>query len=420
MDKYLLSILKEVNTIIIPGLGALTLVNEDKGEYMFMPYLKHDDGKLASFISEREGMDINDAKNLIAKYVREIQATLDKGEEYNMYAFGAFYKDGDDIAFRSSGEIEHAAEVKAESTPVEVIDSTPSEETVENTLENEEGTEAESIIEQPNETNEDTEEEIPYEEANDAIETLLEVNEIVSEETVQTETEAEPEPERHIIEKQLTIVEKEEIEKGREKIKQLKAIQENKPQKKRRGPAFYILTVLVIAIISLGTLFGINYDSWKQHIPFLADNEVVVKENDDHKEKMKEILGLDDDENENTDDQAEEDPNTPDETSEAESELALESSDAIEEKSEIAESEIMPTETNSGSFHAIAGAFSSKDNADRLTQKLKDQGYPAFVQQRGNMYWVSMKQYNSMQEAAGDVNQLKAVIPQVWIYKGSL
>lgn len=418
MDKYLLSILKEVNTIIIPGLGALTLVDEDKGEYMFMPHLKHDDGKLASFISEREGMDINDTKNLIAKYVREIQATLDKGEEYNMYAFGAFYKDVDDIAFRSSGEIEHAVEVKTESSPVEVIDSTPSEETVENTLENEGGTEVESIIEQPNEAIEDAEEEIPYQEANDAIETLLEVNQVVSEETVQTETEAEPE--RPIIEKQLTIVEKEEIEKGREKIKQLKAIQENKPQKKRRSSAFYILTVLVIAIITLGTLFGINYDSWKQHIPFLADNEIGVKENDDHKEKMKEILGLDDDESENTDDQAEEDPNTPDETYEAESELDPESSDAIEEKPEIAESEIMLAETKSGSFHAIAGAFGSKDNADRLTQKLKDKGYPAFVQQRGNMYWVSMKQYNSMQEAAGDVNQLKAVIPQVWIYKGSL
>lgn len=414
----MLSILKEVNTIIIPGLGALTLVDEDKGEYMFMPYLKHDDGKLASFISEREGMDINDAKNLIAKYVRQIQATLDKGEEYNMYAFGAFYKDVDDIAFRSSGEIEHAVEVKTESTPVEVIDSTPSEETVENTLDNEGGTEDESIIEQPNEAIEDTEEEIPYEEANDAIETLLEVNQVVSEETVQTETEAEPK--RPLIEKQLTIVEKEEIEKGREKIKQLKAIQENKPQKKRRSPAFYILTLLVIAIITLGTLFGINYDSWKQHIPFLADNEIGVKENDDHKEKMKEILGLNDDESENTDDQAEEDPNTPDETYEAESELDPESSDAIEEKPEIAESEIMLAETKSGSFHAIAGAFGSKDNADRLTQKLKDQGYPAFVRQRGNMYWVSMKQYNSMQEAAGDVNQLKAVIPQVWIYKGSL
>ena len=57
MDKYLLSILQEVNTIIIPGLGALTLVNADKGEYMFMSFLKHDDGQLAAYIAEKEGKD---------------------------------------------------------------------------------------------------------------------------------------------------------------------------------------------------------------------------------------------------------------------------------------------------------------------------------------------------------------------------
>ena len=92
MDKYLLEILKQINTIIIPGLGALTITNAETGEIMFMSYLKHDDGKLAAHISEKEGIDENAAKNLIAKYVREIHAELDKGEEYTMYQFGAFIK----------------------------------------------------------------------------------------------------------------------------------------------------------------------------------------------------------------------------------------------------------------------------------------------------------------------------------------
>ena len=54
MDKYLLEILKEVNTIIIPGLGALTITNKDTGEIMFMDYLKHDDGQLAEYIAQKE------------------------------------------------------------------------------------------------------------------------------------------------------------------------------------------------------------------------------------------------------------------------------------------------------------------------------------------------------------------------------
>jgi len=78
MDKYLLEILKQVSTIIIPGLGALTITNQKTGEIMFMPYLKHDDGKLSAHIAGKEGWDENEAKNLIAKYVREIQAELDK------------------------------------------------------------------------------------------------------------------------------------------------------------------------------------------------------------------------------------------------------------------------------------------------------------------------------------------------------
>ena len=72
MDKYLLEILKEINTIIIPGLGALTITDASSGDIMFMTYLKHDDGQLAKYIAKNEGIDETEAKNLIAKYVREI------------------------------------------------------------------------------------------------------------------------------------------------------------------------------------------------------------------------------------------------------------------------------------------------------------------------------------------------------------
>ncbi|MDP4797467.1 MAG: hypothetical protein NWR50_01260 [Crocinitomicaceae bacterium] len=44
MNQYLLSILKEVNTIIIPSIGALTITNAATGEIMFMPYLKFNGG----------------------------------------------------------------------------------------------------------------------------------------------------------------------------------------------------------------------------------------------------------------------------------------------------------------------------------------------------------------------------------------
>ncbi len=92
MDKYLINILKEVNTIIIPGIGALTIVNQATGEVMFMSFMKFDDGKLAEFIAEKEQWELNEAKNLVSKYVRDINTKLDQGDSYDIYQFGSTYK----------------------------------------------------------------------------------------------------------------------------------------------------------------------------------------------------------------------------------------------------------------------------------------------------------------------------------------
>ncbi len=127
MDKYLLELLKELKTIIIPGIGALTVTNEKTGEIMFMSYLKYDDGTLAKHIAEKESWEINDAKNLIAKYVRDVTSTLDKGDEYNMFQFGAFSK--------VSGEIEFnqwlSGNVSSENTVTEEIEVPKPEENIE-------------------------------------------------------------------------------------------------------------------------------------------------------------------------------------------------------------------------------------------------------------------------------------------------
>jgi nucleoid DNA-binding protein len=93
MDHYIKEALKDFKTVILPGFGALTKINEKTGELMFMDYLKHDDGVLAQFISNKEGISEQEAKNLFAKHIREITAVLNKGEVYSIYNFGTFFKD---------------------------------------------------------------------------------------------------------------------------------------------------------------------------------------------------------------------------------------------------------------------------------------------------------------------------------------
>ena len=97
MQNYLQQILTESNTIIIPGLGALTITSTKTGDIYFMPFLKHDDGTLAKYIAKVEGIELVDAKNTISNFVANIQSSLENGGNYEMEGFGRFLinKDGD-------------------------------------------------------------------------------------------------------------------------------------------------------------------------------------------------------------------------------------------------------------------------------------------------------------------------------------
>lgn len=422
MDKYLLSILQEVNTIIIPGLGALTLVNADKGEYMFMSFLKHDDGQLAAYIAEKEGKDENEAKNIISKYVREILATIDKGESYDMFQFGSFRKDeSGEVSFVNWNEIsdgEETPQAKEETiieTPTPVIETSTAEiaEPEPEIVEPESITLVDNEIDVSENTAETEEDDDPpYEEAHEALSSLMPSNDEIKEEEKPVEKVEEPVIPQAEESRKLTIVEKEEINKGKKKIEELKAKKDQKPPRKKKGAGFYILILLLLALATGGTLFGINYQEWKQHIPFLADKKEKVEVENTQKEQMEEMLGLDKEEEE-----AEENVEEPT----SEEEVIEEVEEEVQEPEKVKEVVKTPPPANStATFHAIAGAFSSKDNADRLSSKLQGQGYPAFVSQRGAMYWVSMKQFNSKDEASSAMAELKVVTPSVWLFAGNL
>jgi nucleoid DNA-binding protein len=93
MDKFLIAFLKINSTLILPGLGALTVTDEAKGDILFMPFLKHDDGRLAKFISESEGIDEQRAQVMVAQYVRDIENRLNAEGNYTIYQFGTFSKE---------------------------------------------------------------------------------------------------------------------------------------------------------------------------------------------------------------------------------------------------------------------------------------------------------------------------------------
>jgi len=428
MDKYLLEILKDVNTIIIPGLGALTITNIDTGEIMFMGFLKHDDGQLSKYIAEKESWDENEAKNLIAKYVREITLKLDQGESYDMYEFGSFVKNEDgEIEFRNweQGDSSKTDESKTE---IESKSEVPEPEIKEDIEEEskKEVIESQVIIPAPEtEKVEERKEEVEQEEPAEPTKVEVKAEEPESKKADITEEKKEEKPTPVVAtasKKDLTIVEREAIKKGEEKLESLrKQKEEQNKEKKRRGAGFYILLVLVAAILSGGTYFALNYNEMKQHIPFLADKEEPT-ESIDHKKEMEELLQIDETEDEieegSTD--SEMDEATPEsEELDSEDQESLEDDIPEEITQEPEEEKIEPTITTSsnGSFHIIAGAFSSAENAERFGNKMRDEGYTVKVGPGKGMSLVSIGSYPTRSEAENALSSVRNSHPGSWVYE---
>lgn len=349
MDKYLLEILKEVNTIIIPGLGALTIINADKGEIMFMSYLKHDDGKLTSYISKNEGIDENEAMNLVAKYVREIQIELNKGESYDMYQFGSFYKNHDEIDFKSWAQMHESTQEEPKNQP---------------------------------EQNETTTKKQP-------------------EENIYVATKKE--------DKGLTILEKEERKATEAKLDQLRNEQTKKSAQKKRSVGFYILLLFVALILGGGTFWGVNYTKNETKESHLISTENSPKKTTTHSEKSEEVL---------PDVISEVDAGNNNDSVEGSIDISVESTQdsEIEPAQEEPLAQSVNTETDFR-FHIITGAFSSESNANRLGDKLRDEGYTVTIGEGRGMTLVSIQSFQTKAEAKARLIELKEVTPNGWVYK---
>lgn len=405
MNKYLLAILKEINTIIIPGLGALTITNADTGEIMFMPYLKHDDGKLTAHIAEKEGWEENDAKNVISKYVREIIAELDQGKSFDMYQFGTFFKNEEgDIDFKNWDQSDSSETPKSEEKAVAV--EAPKKEEPKKEVKEVEKIKPEPIIEEPV-IKEPT---IKRKEKKKSISTPK-----VASTVIPTEKKEVPKTD-----KKLDVKEKEEIAKGTEKLKQLKKKKEEKPEKKKKGAGFWLLTVFLVLIVSGSTYIAIDYDNAKQYLPFLAQTDEDGNGHSDEYNQMQEMISGESESSEEEGFEGDTEVTTTDieENTEPDSsdEEILEESETIEAPvKEVIEPAIeSPSISDSNlPYHIIVGAFSSSDNANRLAEKLRNEGNTVKVGPGRGLTLVSVKAFATKDEAQAALGEFE----NGWIHK---
>lgn len=420
MNQYLLSILREVNTIIIPGVGALTITNAATGEIMFMPYLKFDDGKLAQHISEKEGMELNDAKNLVAKYVREIEAQLNIGESYDMYQFGSFYKN-------SEGEIEFKPwnginEIQSSETLINQSTIEP-EPTTDNTIDNieivEEPIQAEPLINEPEISNNENilqlKKEHQENETENELDTASSVAEFVVEETIHpviSEIREESIPETIYTEEQQWNDDLDlppinaKIERPKKPI-----IEKVQKDKKRKSPAKVILLTLLFIVIGGGTTVFLMRDQLGISIPFLnaSKESTEVKTTTSTKSTVEEETFT---ETETTEiNETVEKPTT---------ETPVEQE--VTEQSVSSSSDMIQTSTGqidrNKPYHIVGAAFTELSNAERYLKKLTDSGNSSVIIGKfDQLYIVSISSHSSQEEAKNALSEAIGISANAWIFR---
>lgn len=408
MKNYLISLLKDENTVIIPGLGALTMVNRAKNELMFMSFMKHNDGTLMKFIASKEGIDEDAAKLKIETFVGEVTTAINSGKVYQLDGIGAFSNDvSGDIQFSQE---EGFSETTTETPKVEEI-SEPISQKEEELIEK--ITEKEEVVEPPKE------EKTP-EVVNEIIETPIVVPPVEVQENVVVEPIQQEEP-------KVVVATQEEqwnddldlpplnYEPERPKQPILEKVKKDPlaPHKKRS----LLVLIIGLVIFSGAALFGFYKTEIINKIPFLASfkgkSEVVFTTNES---------------TDKVEDASEEQvQNSEDETVEIEEEST--ENEAIIEETKVAETKMPETKTKapiiagnlsvdkSLPIQVIVGSFGVEENANRLVEKLHSLGFAAeVIGVYGGLHTVSAASFNSMDEYQANSAELQK-LGNHWVKK---
>jgi len=454
MEKHLRKILQEVNTIIIPGLGALTVTNQKTMEIMFMPYLKYDDGKLSTFISEQEGISSEMAKALILKSIESIQSTIDDGKSFEVKGLGVFSEDSTgDIVFTSSGliaEIEEIDEVMEEKVSFPIDEEVKVEEVIveEVIVEEVVPDEIELVFEEPEIVEEPVLEDVEVQVVEEVVVVEVEVveetvvvfestdNEVVVGESVDSELVDGELVDGDLSEETVSEVVSEDLDIEEDDTEVFEEVLVK--TKKKRGAKFWIFATLLLLLVSGGTYVGLNYDHFKQFNPLSSKTDTL--------EVVEEEMLIEKLESDHTQpkvsktDKKEAMIHSPAEKKEKappviEKESIPEPIPVVASTPQKVEASTAPRSVkkrkatskvvklnHSGkgdrNTHLILGTFSEKVNAEGMIDKLSSQGYTtATVLERDGKFSVSLDAFTSKEEAISNLEKAKSVFPKIWVFQ---
>lgn len=424
MDHYIKEALKTSKTIIIPEIGALTRISETTGELMFMNYLKHDDGTLAQFISNKEGITEQEAKNLLAKHSREITATLNKGEIYSIFKLGSFFKnEKGEFEFeqykktskstknKTNTETKLEAEVKSEKKKTKIKTQKDIEllktETAEAIITNLDNSNTGSIVQEPELKKE--KEVASNEELSHVPDTNLDSKNKILEKTLQSfEREAQEKNSQGAVElnSESTSNSKNSSESKKNKIQEVKNnFEEQKTDKTTKSPSKKPLIIGILVLVMSGAIGTILYlFVFNKQVQNKSNGEAIAKQN-----------------TETTIDSASLNNDTISSMNTVESEFAdstrvasIENTENVSESSDLSkQSEIIFSKP----YKIIAGTFQKSQFAEAFAKKLKKEGVNSNIVNRNNQNFVIVDSYDDIDSAKKALKTLKSTVKKAWVLK---
>lgn len=441
MNKYIIELLQSEGNIIIPKIGNLSATDGDLSKVMFNAYLKFDDGTLAKYISEKEGVDATEASNKLAAFTREIETQLDKGEDYSIYGLGAFIKNDD-------GEIDFKPDVKTSATPPLAKkeaskEDTPKKETPKTApkkdvqsapAKKEPASPSDKKKETPTNKKTEAPKETPKKEAkpapkiNEKKETFISPHSKNEYKPVDGDApkEEKKDPLKHVA------PEKKEVKKEEKETKTPKATTKKPPKKekkvkdkkkkegkKKKGWIIWLIIILLLA--AGGTYVGLEWQKVKTMIGLDRETEETDEKTAENSEEFYEEENTEEtvveDETASTDEGTKEsadmeNADTSSQEEDAAAEESVEEEETVEEETPTTTTTTPPASTG-GSFHIIVNSFENPDNAESFASSISG----AQVINYGRLKVVSAGSYASRSEAQSALNQYTGQYPGAWVLK---
>ncbi|PWH86265.1 SPOR domain-containing protein [Brumimicrobium oceani] len=402
MDKYIKELLLLHSKIILPKFGAIVITNEETGELSFNEYLSYDDGKLSSLLEKESNMDLQEAQNSVAKYVRDLEQQLNKGETYSIFQLGEFSKD-DSGSFIFEGNVKtggkSGADVSSGPSP------TPKTEKKEETKEEEKTILPKPEAEKVEANSSEKKNILPKPEKREPEKPIEEETAVPKPKpTTKPKTTEKTEGKKNIY------VEKDAIEKTTpQPAAQQQTVVVEKEKKRRKGFIFWFLLVLLLFIVTGTALIFTNQEKVEEYMGWtIFDKKKTDKE-------AIEIEPQPQEKEEASVESKEEEIPVKEENLEEETSVEKEKEETV---GSVKSPRNIPLSTSSGNHHVIVGCFGEKSNADKQVESFKEKGYDSrILYKSGGLYFVAAQSYPTYTAANSALSAIKQDADGAWIYK---